>query len=334
MQKLCQSSSRTLHQLGFSETSIAAITQPDWHFIEKIQYWSQHPNHHLLTLSDPSYPALLREISDPPFILYVDGNPTILNTPQIAVVGSRKATQFGKTITYQLVDALCQAQFTITSGLARGIDAAGHTSALHAQSPTIAVLGTGIDVIYPHQHRDLSEKIREKGAIISELPLSSPPKPFHFPRRNRIISGLSLATLVVEAGLKSGSLITARLAAEQGRDVFAIPGSISNPLTAGCHFLIQQGAKLITSPEDILSELPLNASRQRKKTLEFCFSNQTNLDKDHQKLLECIGFDMLKFEQLVDRTGFSTQKVSVMLCNLILNGYIREEISGYLRATL
>src|SRR3990167_214865 len=333
-QHLCKLDKRTLQQWGFSDAAIAAILQPDWNQLEKILHWAAEPHHSLLCLSDTHYPTLLRETTNPPLLLYIDGNPALLNTPQIAVVGSRKASHLGKALTYHLTLALSHAGLVITSGLALGVDGVSHAAAVGIPAPTIAVMATGIDIIYPRQHAALADKIREHGAIISEFPPLTPPKAFHFPQRNRIISGLSLAVLVVEAGLQSGSLITARLAAEQGRDVFAVPGSITNPIAAGCHYLIQQGAKLVTCPDDILAELPHDLLNPVATELKMTPSKQTKLDKDHRKLLECIGFDMLRFEQLVDRTGFSTQKVSAMLCNLTLNGYIKEEIGGYSRATL
>ena len=206
-------------------------------------------------MDDAAYPGLLREIPDPPPLLYVRGDPAALVRPQIAITGSRNPTAGGRRNAEEFANALSRAGLTVTAGLALGIDASAHHAAIQAGGCTIGVMGTGIDRVYPSQHRELAHNIARQGAIVSELPLGSAPRRENFPRRNRIISGMSVGVLVVEAGIHSGSLITARLGAEQGREVFAIPGSIHSPLARGCHALIRQGAKLVENTSDVLEEI-------------------------------------------------------------------------------
>ena len=238
-----------------SEETAAAISTPDEKRIESDLKWLSHPNHHLLCWNDDNYPALLRRIKGPPAALFIDGDPGCLWQPQIAVIGSRNPTSGGLEHARDFATTLARQGMTITSGLASGIDSTAHTAALDAGAVTIAVNGTGLDKVYPASSQAVAERIRTQGAMISELPLGSPPKRQHFPSRNRIISGLSLAVLVIEAGVNSGTLITARKAAEQGRDVFALPGSLHNPMAKGCHRLIREGARLVETTADILQEL-------------------------------------------------------------------------------
>ncbi len=220
--------------------------------------WLAKANNHIVTLADPDYPKALLEIADPPPLLYAKGNIALLNKLSIAIVGSRNASVQGEKNAEAFAQGLAVHGLCIVSGLALGIDGAAHRGALKAKGDTIAVVGTGLDMVYPAQHRDLAHQIASSGLIISEFPLGTLSKPQNFPRRNRLISGLSLGCLVVEANLKSGSQITARLSAEQGREVFAIPGSIHSPLAKGCHQLIKQGAKLVDSLQDIVEELNLS----------------------------------------------------------------------------
>jgi DNA processing protein len=290
--------------------------------------WEQdHENHHLLTWEDPSYPALLREIHDPPIVLYAAGSLRCLNNKTLGIVGTRNPSFSGREIARQFATTLAQYPLTIVSGLALGIDAEAHTGCLEANGQTIGVLGTGINRIYPYRHRALAAKIQEKGLIISEFPLDSPPNAGHFPRRNRIISGLSLATLVVEAAIKSGSLITARLALEQNREVMAIPGSIHNPLTAGCHHLLQQGAKLITSVVDIIDELALEA-RPHARSL------QLSLAMEDEKLVNCLGFEVTTLNQIMARSGLDFETVACQLATLELKNVITAVPGGYMRCNL
>ncbi|MGK0269896.1 MAG: DNA processing protein [Cocleimonas sp.] len=222
---------------------------------QDLDWLAASDQHHIITLNCPAYPQRLKQINDAPALLYVHGNLSILNDPQLGIVGSRNPTQGGHNNAYEFAKHLATTGLCITSGLALGIDGAAHQGAIDGNGPTIAVIATGIDRVYPAKHRELAHKIVENGAIISEFPVGTHPDSRHFPRRNRIISALSYGVLVVEAALKSGSLITARLAMEQNREVFAIPGSIHNPLAKGCHQLIRQGAKLVETAEDILEEM-------------------------------------------------------------------------------
>ena len=306
-------------------TAVRAYLQsPDWHAVDKILAWADNSERHILCLSDSRYPALLKEIPDPPPILYVRGDLSVLGQLQLAMVGSRNPSAGGKQIAHDIAQSLSDIGFTITSGLALGIDAASHQGALDAGGHTIAVAGTGLDRIYPARHRKLGHNILENGAIVSEFAPGTPPIASNFPRRNRIISGLTVGTVVVEAALKSGSLITARLAAEQGREVFAIPGSIHNPLAKGSHALIQQGAKLTTQVTDILEELshftPLFTNPSAHRPLATNLSEP--LPKEDHPFLENIGFEPISIDTLVDRSGLTADVVSSMLLTLELQGIV------------
>ncbi|MGX9934485.1 DNA-processing protein DprA [Advenella kashmirensis] len=245
---------------------LAAAVDPVTHtLIERTFDWLARPGHHIVTLADELYPARLLDTADPPSLLYVDGDPKVLSRPVLAMVGARSATAGGTDNAFAFARHLADAGWTIASGLAQGIDAAAHEGALAsgAAPATIAVMGTGINRVYPAANKALAMRIREQGALVSELPLDTAAVVHQFPRRNRIVAGLSLGVLVVEAAQRSGSLITARLAGENGREVFAIPGSIHSPLSRGCHALIRQGAKLVETAEDILEELARSGSAPR-----------------------------------------------------------------------
>ncbi len=294
--------------------------------------WLQNERHHLLPITDPRYPKLLRSLPDRPIALYVAGSIDALSDPQLAVVGSRNPTPQGRDTAFDFAHHLAQRGLAITSGLAQGIDAAAHRGALAAQGITIAVLGSGIDVVYPRSNGNLSEIIERHGALISEFPLGAAPRRSNFPRRNRIIAALSLGTLVVEAASRSGSSITARAANDWGREVFAIPGSIHNPLSRGCHELIKQGAKLAETPDDILSELNFSAffaidtgagggGAERN-------SGASGMDKEHKILLDALGFDPADLDMLVVRTGFKPEAVSSMMLILELEGHVQAAPGG------
>jgi DNA processing protein len=303
--------------------------------------WLDADRHHLMMLTDPDYPALLKELPDPPAGLFVGGNRALLITPQLAVVGSRNPTPYGRETAESFSRHLSTCGLTITSGLAAGIDAASHRGALQS-SPgnTVAVCGTGLDIVYPRSSESLAREIEQRGALVSEYAPGTPPRKHHFPRRNRIISGLSLGTMVVEATLGSGSLITARLAADQGREVFAIPGSIHNPMAKGCHELIRQGAKLVDSAEHILTELgPLAATLRaasapaNAEPVDSTDISQARLDKDYKILLDALGFEPLGVDQLVTRSGLGADSVASMLLMLELNGRVESYPGGlYMRA--
>lgn len=325
---------RWLEQYHDSEAILAAIETGDIELTPRTRQWfgSAEPTHlasclawrdasdrhHLLDWASPDYPALLREIPDPPLLLYVDGELDVLQRPQLAIVGSRKPTAGGRDTARQFARALAQAGLVITSGLALGIDAAAHDGALDAAGHTVAVLGNGPDRVYPRRNARLAAAIREHGAILSEFPPGTPPLANHFPRRNRIISGLSLGVLVVEAALRSGSLITARLAAEQGREVFAIPGSIHNPLARGCHRLLRDGARLVECLDDIGSELGALFELYRDEPV--AAAPGTTVDGEQDRLLRQMGFDPVSIDTLVERSGLTAERVSSILLLLELQG--------------
>ncbi len=276
--------------------------------------WASTPGQHILTLADAGYPPALLEIADPPNVLYVRGNPDLLRHRGLAVVGSRNATPQGLQTAESFAGALAGHGLSIISGLALGIDAAAHRGALAAGGITIAVIGTGADRLYPARNRELALAIAEHGAIVSEFPLGTPAIAANFPRRNRIISGLSRGVLVVEAAPESGSLITARLAAEQGREVFAIPGSIHSPVARGCHKLIKQGAKLVEAARDVLEELgELEASA--------ILPMQAAAANDNP-LLAALGHDPCGLDDLLERTGLATDHLLGELLALELAGQV------------
>jgi len=284
--------------------------------------WISQPNNHLVTLADIQYPQALLEITGPPAFLYAKGNLALLNQPSIAIVGSRNASVQGEKNAESFAQGLSEYGLCIVSGLALGIDGAAHRGALKAKGSTIAVVGTGLDIVYPAKHRDLAHQIVEHGLIISEFALSTPSKPQNFPKRNRIISGLSLGCLVVEANLQSGSQITARLSAEQGREVFAIPGSIHSPMSKGCHQLIKQGAKLVDSLQDIVEEL--NLTRQNSK-INDAVNGQL---KTNHAILTLMGHESITLENLVDLSGLTVGEVSSMLMLLELEGSVTSLAGG------
>ena len=308
-----------------SENIASAITQGvDESSLADSLHWLAQVNNHLITLADGEYPKALLEISDPPPFLYAKGNPALLNQPSIAIVGSRNASVQGEKNAEAFAHDLCSYGLCIVSGLALGIDGAAHRGALKANGATIAVVGTGLDIVYPAKHRDLAHQIAEHGLIISEFDLGTPSKPQNFPKRNRIISGLSLGCLVVEANIQSGSQITARLAAEQGREIFAIPGSIHSPMSKGCHQLIKQGAKLVDCLQDIVEELKLNALPNNLTASPYAQAESTanTTDMPHHELLSSMGFEPITLESLVAISGLTVSEVSSMLMLLELEGKV------------
>lgn len=315
-----------LSSLGIAAQEHHALLNPNRAVLEPDLNWLAQPHHELVVLGAPQYPPMLRAIPDPPLALFVDGDPEVLSHPQIAMVGSRNPTAQGRENAALFARYLCGCGFAITSGLARGIDAASHFAALKAGGFSVAVCGTGLNTVYPTQHKRLAAELAESGAVVSEFPCNTPPHRYNFPRRNRIISGLAAGTLVIEAAHRSGSLITARLAGEQGREIFAIPGSIHNPMARGCHRLIRDGARLVESGVDIIEELG-NLAR-------FAMSDSpvpadtplpsTGLpDTDYDKLLNSIGFEPSSVDQLCERTGLTADAVSSMLLILELRGYVK-----------
>ncbi len=336
-EKILSASSGTLAKLGLKAETVAAINQPDAELIAPDLDWLQQDDHHIIPLSDARYPERLKTIADAPPLLFVRGDPDYLQLPQLAMVGSRTPTASGRNTATEFARHLSHAGITITSGLAHGIDGACHQGALDGIAGTVALVAHGLDIVYPASHRKLAEAITQNGCIVSEYPVGTAPNRALFPQRNRLISGLSLGTLVVEAALKSGSLITARHALEQGREVFAIPGSIHNPLARGCHQLIRQGAKLVETANDILeelsphlsAELPLSSAAETQA--EATGANLKTLDPDHQKLLKCLAYEPMPIDELVNRSGFAASEVASMLLILELEGCVVSESGLYTR---
>ena len=323
---------RALREIGLRPQSIERLAVSGDRAIDAALAWLDRPGQHLLTWRDERYPPLLREISDPPILLFVRGNPDSLLWPQLAIVGSRKASAGARENAWRFAAELARSGFVITSGLARGVDAAAHRGSLSVQGTTIAVCATGPEQIYPPAHAGLAQDIAKQGAVITEYLPGSGPRPHRFPRRNRIISGLATGALVVEAGERSGALITARLAAEQGREVFALPGSIHNPLARGCHRLIRDGAKLVEKARDIVDELGAllghvaegieqNAPRREKPR------GGNELEATQKQLLALMNWDPVSIDQLVSRSGLTAAEVSSMLVFLELAGRV-EALAG------
>ena len=305
--------------------------------IDQTLAWVAQENNYVITLGDEDYPQSLLSIADPPVLLYVKGRPAFLNMPTVAIVGSRNASAQGMLNADRFAQNLSEAGLTVVSGLALGIDTGAHTGAIKSAQQgyagsSIAVIGTGLDIVYPAANRALAHQIAEVGCIISEYPLGTPAIAHNFPRRNRIISGLSLGVLVVEAAAQSGSLITARSALEQGREVFAIPGSIHSPLAKGCHQLIRQGAKLVESAQDILEELrwqSTDSKNTHSSGVQIAASNLS--DPKLQSLLENMGHEALSVDQLIVRTGLPVSSVQAALLNLELQGQIETLPGGQIR---
>jgi DNA processing protein len=323
---LVRSSPSSLRAAGLPPAAADALTKAE-SLVEADLRWLEQEHHHFVPYGSPDYPELLAGIADPPLGLFVQGNPEVLALPQLAVVGARNPTPIGRENAYDFAAHLARCGLTITSGLALGIDAASHEGALHGGGATVAVCGTGLDVHYPRANRELAAAISRNGALISEFPLGTPPLKANFPRRNRVISALSLGTLVVEAAVQSGSLITARLAAEQGREVFAIPGSIHNPLARGCHQLIRQGAKLVETADDIFVELraltsTLGAARPAALSSADATDSRRVLDKEYEILLDALGFEPASVDSVIERTGLKADEVASMLLILELEGHI------------
>jgi len=291
--------------------------------VEATRRWLDEPGHQLLAAGQPGYPALLANIHDPPLLLYINGRMELLNTPALAIVGSRNASAQGKANAQAFAEALAMAGVAIVSGLALGVDAAAHEGALRGPGSTIAVVGTGPDLVYPARNRALAARIAQDGCIVSEYPVGMPPLPSNFPKRNRIISGLSAGVLVVEAAAQSGSLITARQAAEQGREVFAIPGSIHAALSKGCHELIREGAKLVDTAQDVLEAIQVSP---------LVFTQAPPLVAQAEKggddaLLAALGHDPVEPDALLARVGGTPGELSTRLLLLELDGLL-ERLPG------
>lgn len=295
---------------------------------EALLNWARQPNHYLIPLDDPRYPPLLREIPDPPPLLFVRGNVDVLSRPQVAIVGSRSPTPDGRNNARLFAAGLSAAGYVITSGLALGIDGEAHRGTLDCGGVTIAVLGSGLDNISPPTHCKLAAQVEERGALVSEFAPTEEGLTWHFPQRNRIISGLAHGVLVVEAAQRSGSLITARYAGEQGREIFAVPGSIHNPCARGCHRLIRQGAKLVESVADVIEELGALVQWERESGA-ITQPGRKELPADLRKVLKCIGYDPVPIDTLLQRAGGKLPDLLARLMQLEIGGHVEHRADGY-----
>jgi DNA processing protein len=329
------------------DEAIAALTRPDPERLEQDLAWLAEPANHLLTWHDERYPALLRDIPSSPAALFLKGDPDSLWQPQLAVIGSRNPTAGGRENARDFAAELGRQGLTITSGMADGIDSEAHRAALDAGGLTVAVLGTGPDMVYPASGRRLAERIAAQGALVTEFPPGTAAKREHFPSRNRIISGLSLGVLVIEAGLRSGTLITARLAGDQGREIFALPGSIHNPMAKGCHRLIREGARLVESVSEILEEVASMAGRlavdlersvgesrldpaaaRPKLVSDASDEPPWATDPEYRRLWECLGHDPRPVDAIIEESGLTAKSVSAMLLLLELRGMVEAHAGG------
>lgn len=329
---LCAAPASALRAAGLSDDAIAVLhadTEPDG--VARDRAWAEGAERHLLALDDPRYPPRLAAIADPPPVLYVQGDPEVLAWPALAIVGTRHPTPAGRDTARDFARHLAAAGLVITSGLALGIDGAAHAGALAADMPTVAVAGTGLDRVYPARHADLARRIAASGALVSELPIGTRPSRQAFPRRNRILSGLCVGTLVVEAAVRSGALITARLALDQGREVFAIPGSIHNPVARGCHRLIRQGAKLVETGDDVLEELaPLVGDAVAATAAGSPAEPAAGAgdDPEYARLMACLDWEPRGVDELAAASGLDAGAVASMLLRLELEGRIRVAPGG------
>lgn len=346
----------SLRDAGLKPAVIEALRKPDPDLLRSDREWLSGDGHHLVTWDDERYPPLLRDIPDPPAALYIDGDPDALWQAQLAVIGSRNPTSGGRRNARDFAAELARQGLTITSGMADGIDSEAHEAALSVGKQTVAVLGTGVDRVYPAKGAGLASRVAAAGALVSEFPPGTGPHKSHFPSRNRIISGLGLGVLVIEAGLRSGTLITARLAGEQGREVFALPGSIHNPMSKGCHRLIREGAKLVEDISQIMQELgPLagelaaglrseldRARNVRSKDGLAGGGRDPNLegervgedappwetDEEYRRLWACIGYDPCPVDTIIEKSGLTARAVSAMLLMLELRGMVEAHPGG------
>ena len=326
-------------EASMSQTLIDALLQVSQADIDADLMWAEQPNHAIVTWDDPAYPDRLRAIPVPPLLLYIKGDPQCVTRLQVAMVGSRRASYHGRSLARQLSQALSDRGVIVTSGLARGIDGAAHQGALAGSGKTVAVLGSGLDVIYPSEHRELASHMIERGALVSEYrPLTSP-QPYHFPQRNRLISGLSWGVVVVEATRRSGSLITVEHALEQGREVLAVPGVAGLSSVEGCHALLKSGATFVECVDDIVQAMEscgvVVESQAPVLPTELTVSKEPGepLDSECQMLLECVDYKMTTVDQVTARSGLNVAKLNSMLLIIELKGYITRVSGGYMRVS-
>ncbi|AWL10538.1 Protein smf [Saliniradius amylolyticus] len=321
-----------LSQWGLSKEQVNILLQPNQLWLRQgLEWLDSEPSHFILTFCDEAYPEHLRELARPPLLLFGIGDPSVISRPQIAMVGSRNPDTYGREQAYALSRGLAEKGMVVTSGLALGIDGWSHKGALAGKGKTIGVLGCGIDQVYPRRHKELASKIIEQGGcILSEFAPGVPTLAKNFPRRNRIISGLSLGTVVIEAAIKSGSLITARYAIEQGKDVFALPGHIHNPMAQGCHFLIKQGAKLIESADEILEEYP----HVRLETSFEAIPNEQKSEAEslaRDPLLDSVDYEVTPIDVVAQRSNRPVTAVLSQLVEYELRGLVAAVPGGYIK---
>ena len=318
---------REWRRAGLEESVCRALAKPDWEGVDSDLAWLQATTpeqpRHFVTCEDARYPPQLHEIAQAPLAIFALGDPALLRLPQVAIVGARSSSAQGNENAQAFAAELAGMGLVVTSGLASGIDAAAHRGALSARGYTIAVCGNGLDRVYPARNRELAHAIASQGLLLSEFPIGTPPLPEHFPRRNRIISGLALGVLVVEAARESGSLITARLAAEQGRSVFAIPGSIHNPLSRGCHQLLRDGATLVETVQDIVAELAPQLPESPLGVAAAAAGDAPAVaDPVQARVLEALGFETVSLDHLVGRLGLPVDQLGAALLALELEGLV------------
>ena len=337
---ILKASTQELNTAGLNSEAIRFLRNPPADKISLNLNWLKAPNHTIRTLRCRQYPDEIKELKDAPPVLYIKGDESLLKDPQIAVVGTRKPTPSGQANAKEFAQDIAKAGLLVNSGMALGIDTTAHETALASGSTTVAVIATGPDKIYPAKNKPLAERIAAHGVLVSEFPVGTTPARANFPRRNRLISALSLGVVVIEAGMQSGALITARLAVEQGKDVFAVPGSIHNPKAQGCHYLIQQGAKLVQKTEEILLELQpqLKQHLRKKEDSKTRSSNSGRLGRDQiilsetqKKVLESMGYDPVDIDTLVERCQLPVQTVSVALLALEVENHVGEDNGFYTR---
>lgn len=323
-----EASSAQLNDFKLKPQIVEQLEKFDFASLDPILAWADQPNRHIISYGSPFYPPLLSQIYDPPLYLFLLGDPELLITPQIAVVGSRNPTITGINNAKMLCESLVDQHLTITSGLAAGIDGEAHRAALAANGRTIAVCGTGLNRVYPAHHRDLAHLIAQQGALVSELLPDEKQSAGSFPSRNRIIAGLSLGTLVIEAAEKSGTLLTARHSMEAGREVFAVPGSIHSPLSRGCHGLIKQGAKLTESVNDILDDLP---HFDRTFIDRSAADERKTLDSESAEFLKHVDYEVTSLDTIVTRSQLTVEAVTNKLLTLELQGWVVNSVGGFIR---
>ena len=332
LRSLAEITVEALSALTLSEEQAVQFFKLDQRELERTLGWLEEPTHHLLTYSDLRYPPLLQHISAPPGVLFVQGDPLVLSSPQFAIVGSRHYSAYGAQWGSHFAQELALNGFIITSGLALGVDGVAHQAALDTGGKSVAVLGNGLHQVYPRRHRALADRlVAQGGALVSEFPLNEAPRAMNFPRRNRIISGLSLGVLIIEASLRSGSLVTARYALEQNRDLFALPGALDNPMSQGTHWLIQQGAYLVTSPKDIVEQLGSGLSWLPLAVNETIYAQEAEVELPFADVLANVGDEVTPVDVVAERAGQPVPEVVGKLLDLELAGWIEAVPGGYVR---